>query len=85
MRGEFPRRSPLVIRASAVHGDAVSLDVRAAKFGDELGSFSVSDTGTLIALASRATNPRLVSLVWIDRTGKTRAGDPEDEFSMGSG
>jgi Tol biopolymer transport system component len=54
-----------------------------AKFGGELGSFSVADQGTLIYREPRDESPTR-QLVWIDRTGKAvRATD--DEFAMGSG
>jgi Tol biopolymer transport system component len=83
MRGDSLVAHPFDPERLQFTGDAVSLDVRAAKFGDELGSFSVSDTGTLIYREPRDESPTR-QLVWIDRTGKTVRAT-EDEFAMGSG
>jgi Tol biopolymer transport system component len=83
MRGDNLVAQPFDPDGLHLTGDAVSLDVRVAKFGGELGAFSVSDTGTLIYREPRDETPTR-QLVWIDRMGKTvRATD--DEFAMGSG
>ena len=83
MRGDTLVAQPFAPDRLQFTGDAVSLDVRVAKFGGELGAFSVSDTGTLIYREPRDETPTR-QLVWIDRNGKTvRATD--DQFSMGPG
>jgi Tol biopolymer transport system component len=83
MRGDSLVAQPFDPDRLQFTGDAVSLDVQVAKFGGELGSFSVSDTGTLIYREPRDESPTR-QLVWIDRTGKTVRAT-EDEFAMGSG
>jgi Tol biopolymer transport system component len=83
LRGETPVAQPFDADRLQFTGDAVSVDVRVAKFGGELGAFSVSETGTLIYREPRDETPTR-QLVWIDRAGKTvRATD--DEFPMGPG
>jgi Tol biopolymer transport system component len=83
LRGETLVAQPFDPDRLQFTGDAVSVDVRVAKFGGELGAFSVSDTGTLIYREPRDETPTR-QLVWIDRAGKTvRATD--DEFPMGPG
>jgi len=83
LRGETLVAQPFDPDRLQFTGDAAALGVRVAKFGDEVGAFSVSDTGTLI-YREPGTGAPTRQLLWMDREGKTvKAADAE--FPMAPG
>jgi Tol biopolymer transport system component len=83
MRGETLVAQPFDASRLQLTGEATSLDVKVAKFGGEVGAFSVSDTGTLIFREPGNEAPTR-QIVWLDRGGKTVSAS-DTEFVMNAG
>ena len=83
LRGDTLVAQPFDHEGRQFSGDAVALGVRVAKVAQEIGAFSVSDTGTLI-YREPGTGAPTRQFLWMDRGGKTvKAADAE--FPMAPG